>query len=187
MNKVKYGLKNVHYAVITETNGVVNYATPKKIPGAVSLTLDAQSAPTRFFADDVSYFESETNQGYAGTLEMALLTDDFRKDVLGEEEDVNGVLIENKNAKPKPFALLFEFDGDQSATRHVLYNVYASRPNLSSTTKGETVDVQPETLSIRAVPAMDTGDVKAKVTADLAPYAGFFEDVYIKTTIPEGD
>ena len=38
-NKVKYGLKNVHYAVITENNGETTYDTPKPIPGAVNLTL----------------------------------------------------------------------------------------------------------------------------------------------------
>lgn len=29
-NKVTFGLKNVHWALITETDGAVTYATPKK-------------------------------------------------------------------------------------------------------------------------------------------------------------
>ena len=42
-NKVKYNLKNVHAAVLTETvtDGVTafSYGTPKPIPGAVSIAL----------------------------------------------------------------------------------------------------------------------------------------------------
>ena len=44
-NKIKYNIKNVHVAVLTEieSNGEISYSygTPHAIPGAVSLSLDA--------------------------------------------------------------------------------------------------------------------------------------------------
>ena len=44
-NKILYNLKKVHAAKLTETteNGVTSYsyATPRAIPGAVSISLDA--------------------------------------------------------------------------------------------------------------------------------------------------
>ena len=49
--------------------------------------------------------------GYEGDLELALIPESFRKDILKETLDSNGVLIENSNVETANFALLFEFDG----------------------------------------------------------------------------
>ena len=66
-NKVKYNLKNVHAAKLTETvsNGVTafSYGTPKAIPGAVSISLDAEGESSPFYADGIVYFRSVTNNG----------------------------------------------------------------------------------------------------------------------------
>ncbi len=179
-NKIKFGLKNVHYAVVTETDGEITYDTPEPIRGAVNLTLDAAGESVQFYADDSVYFEENTNDGYTGNLEIALIPDDFRKDVLGEIEDANGALIENKDAKAKHFALLFEFNGDAKKTRHVLYYVLASRPSVSGSTRTNTKEPQTETLNITARPAPDTGDVKAKVPQGEAAYDDFYTAVYLK-------
>src|SRR5690606_5449509 len=115
-----------------------------------------------FYGDNTKYFSAFANNGYSGTLEVALIPDEFKKDVLGYVEDDNGILFEDANAVPKNFALLFEFSGDKNAVRHVFYNVTANRPNQSSTTKGASIEVQTETINITAAPALDTGMVKAK-------------------------
>ena len=70
-NKIKYGLKNVHYAVITEDeDGSITYGTPKRIPGAVNLTLEPQGEQAEFYADDMRYFSAFANSGYSGSLEV---------------------------------------------------------------------------------------------------------------------
>ena len=121
-NKVKYGLKNVYYAVATidDTNHSATYGTPVAFPGAVSISLDPEGELTPFRADNIDYWVGNSNNGYSGDLEMAMITDSFRKDVLGYGEDSNGVLLENKDTEAVHFALMFQFEGDEKATRHVI-------------------------------------------------------------------
>ena len=126
-NKVKYNLKNVHVAKLTETEveGVrsYNYATPRAIPGAVSLSLDAEGESTPFYADGIVYFRSVTNNGYSGDLEMALIPDWFRTEILQEVLDKKGVLVEKITTKESvKFALLCELH----PSRHVQLHVFSS-------------------------------------------------------------
>lgn len=178
-NKVKYNLKNVHAAKLTETDSVgtvsFSYAEPKAIPGAVSISLDAEGETSPFYADGIVYFRSVTNNGYSGDLEIALIPEWFRTEILQEKLDAKGVLVENSGVgESVKFALLFEFDGDVNAIRHVLYNCSASRPSIESETKEDTIEPGTETLSITADPRSD-GLVKARTgdTTDAGTYANW--------------
>lgn len=182
-NKIKFGLKGLRYASVDVVDGKVSYGIPEPFRGAVNLVLSPRGERTEFYADDMVYFETTANQGYEGTLEVAVIPDDFKENVLMEERDENGVLIENANAIPKNIALLYEFNGDKNATRHVSYNVSVARPNIEGETKTQTITPKTETLNISASPAEDTGDVKAKVEKGQAPYNNFFNKVYIKNAV----
>ena len=186
-NKVKFNLKNVHAAKLTETvtDGVTtfSYGTPKAIPGAVSISLDAEGESSPFYADGIVYFRSVTNNGYSGDLEIALVPEWFRTEILQEALDSKGVLVEKSDNKESvKFALLFEFDGDVNCIRHVLYNCTSSRPSIESETKEDTIEPGTETLSITADPRAD-GLVKARTgdTTDAATYAGWYQTVYLPT------
>lgn len=184
-NKVKFGLKNVYYAIATiAADGSATYAAPVKFPGAVSMSLDAQGENTPFYADNIVYFVGASNTGYEGDLEMALMTDSFREDVLGEEPDDKGIAFEIADADVAHFALLFQFEGDQKATRHVLYNCTATRPQVGSQTKEDTVEPQTETVTITATTiynaTLQKDIVKGRTTADAdtTTYDGWFTAVY---------
>ena len=186
-NKVKFNLCNVHYALknVAE-DGTISYGTPVAMPGAVSLSLDANGEPSNFYADGYAYYTISNNMGYEGDLELAMIPESFRTDVLKEELDSNKVLVENANVETANLALLFEFDGDIKKIRHVLYNCAASRPGIESSTKEDEVEVQTETLSLTATP-LANGYVKAKTGDDTtdATYQGWYNEVYLPTTTPE--
>ena len=179
-NKVKFNICNVHYAPITKAeDGSVTFDTPVAMPGAVSISLDPTGEPESFYADGVEYYVINNNQGYDGDLELAMIPESFRTDILKEEQDANKVLVENSNSETGSFALLFEFDGDVRKIRHVLYNCSASRPSIESKTNEDEKEVQTETLTVKARP-LASGYVKAK-TGDCtteAVYNDWYKSVY---------
>ena len=97
-NKVKFNICNVHYALITvDEDGEVTFGTPVAMPGAVSLSLEPNGEPSNFYADGYAYYTISNNMGYEGDLELAMVPESFRTDVLKESLDTNQVLVENAN------------------------------------------------------------------------------------------
>lgn len=185
-NKIKYGLKNVYYALATiASDGTATYDTPVALPGAVSLSMDAQGEADPFYADNIRYWVPNGNNGYSGDLELARIPDDFKTDVLGYVADVKDVLVEDVNAETKHFALLFQFEGDLKATKHVLYNCTCTRPSVEGATKEDAISPSTETLSITATSiyndSLETDIVKAEANedTDATTYGSWVEAVYV--------
>ena len=184
-------MKNVYYAVATiAADGSATYDTPVAFPGAVSLSLDPQGENTPFYADNIVYWVGVANTGYEGDLEIARVIDSFKTDVLGYQTDNKGVLVEDANANAVHFALLFQFEGDVKATRHVMYNCTATRPGANGNTKEDTVEPGTESVTITATTiynaSYDTDIVKAETNeaTDTTTYSGWFTAVYTPTARP---
>ena len=185
-NKVRFNLKNVHYAPLTFTvgqGGTVTHAwgTPVHVPGAVSLDLAAESELTPFYADGVVYYRSASNNGYSGSLEMARFTDQMLQDIWGFVlGNTSMVLTENAFVDPQSFALLYQIDGDADNEYYVLYNVSGTRPNIGSNTTEDTKEPVTQTSDIAAIPMMDNGNVFARTTANTpaATKAAWFTSVF---------
>lgn len=180
-NKIKYGLKSVHYAVATiAADNTATYDTPVAINGAVNLSLDPQGETSPFYADNIAYYTAVSNNGYEGDLEIAKVPESFKKDVLGFKEDANGVLYEDANAPVVHFALMFQFEGDVNATRFVMFNCVAARPTVAGATKEDAIEPQTETLELTISSINVNGEdvVQAYATAGSTAYNGWFSDVY---------
>lgn len=166
-NKVLFGLKNVHFAIATVgEDGNVTYGTPHKQPGAVNMTLQVSGSVSPFYADNIIYYQASGNQGYTGSLEMALFDEWFKTEVLKEIKDSDGVLVENANENPETIAILYQVEGDETNSLRALYYCQVERPGETAATKGDTVTPQTSTVNITVSPRPDTQDVKASTTAD---------------------
>jgi len=185
-NKVKYGLRNVYYAKLIETAGVITFDKPKRIPGAVSLTLDPEGEILPFYADDMVYHQTVTNQGYTGTLEIAMIPEEFATDILGETLTDSNVITESSDDKSSAFALMFELQGDKKATRHLYYNCTASRAGVNAGTTGDNNDPQTDELSFSATSHPETRNIKTKTTAttEADVYNNWFNEVFEEPTLP---
>ena len=185
MNKVKFGLSNVYYAIKTKgEDGTISYAKPVAIPGAVNLSLDQQGEITPFYADNIIYYSAKNNNGYSGNLEIADIPKPFYTDILGYQEDSNGALIENSDAIIKEFALLYEVKGDERPRRAVLYNCNVTRPSVNAETTEDSATPNTDTLNLTATSREDNMNVKAIMElndTNTEAFNKFFTTVYEPT------
>lgn len=189
-NKVHYDLQNVHVAPLTidMDSGGATFGTPERLLGSISMDLAAQGDTVKLRADGMDYYVTDSNNGYAGDLNVAMVPDWFRQKYLGNTlSEKDKVLVENADATTKAFALLFEFKGDISHRRHCLYNVTAARPNIKGENKDNMKEPDTETLALTAL-ALPGGMVKSSTTAETpkAVYDNWNKAVWVKDTAAEG-
>jgi len=180
-NKVRFGLKNVYYAIMTSGG---SYNTPVAIPGAVNLDMSPAGDTNKFYADNIAYYVGVSNQGYEGSLEIAKIPDQMFQDVWGYTIGTTSkVLTESAFTEPKTFALLFQVDGDQNNDCFVIYACTGARPNIGSQTIEASKEPKTQTIDLTASPRSD-GKVFAKTTKDTpsGTVSGWFSTVFVETT-----
>lgn len=175
-DKVRYGLKNVYYAVLDEVAGT--YSAPVAMPGAVATTLAPVGEVSERIADNIVFFEAHGNNGYDGTFELTIVPETFREACMCYKADADGVVFEDDSIDPVPFALLFEFKGDQNDIKCVLYKCVSEQDSIEGTTT-MSYDTKTETITIEARPNAD-GYVKARSTSTTssATLAAWYTSVY---------
>ena len=150
MSKINYGIQDVYVAKITETDGAITYGTPFAVKGAVSMSVEPQGGDaTPFYADNMVYFTAPaTNNGYSGTLELAITPEAFLTQILGQTKSSNGIVVEKTDDANARFALLFQAQGDSQNRRFCFYDCTAKRPSRTNSTKGESIEVGTESIEI---------------------------------------
>ena len=180
--KIKYGLSNVHWAPLTDENKLI-YGEVKPLPGAVNLSMSAEGDSNTFYADDIAYFTAQVNNGFTGDLEVALIPDDFKKEILGyEEDDATGMLLEVANAIAAPIALMFQFKTDEKARKVCLFKVTVGRPGAEHATKAESIEPQTDTIPITVTPIRKGDKEYTKGTS--SPTSKNYEKFYEAVPVP---
>lgn len=131
-NKVQFGLENVHYAPLID--GV--YGKPVRIPGAVNLALKPVGDIEKFYADNMVFYTSATNDGYEGDLEVAKFPLQMLRDIWGYKLDEQSkTLTEVSDTEIVPFALLFRISGDKAKRNYLMYSCTGTRPAIEGKTQ----------------------------------------------------
>lgn len=184
LDKIEYGLKAITVFPISEgAKGVLTYGDPVKLPGAQSLTTDAQTNEAKIYADDSVYFATYTESGYTGSIGFVSKTDIIGQTLFGDRKTSGGGLVEVVNATPKRFGVAFQTAGDAKNARHVLYNVTFSRGSSEHKTTEEGVEAATYSVDFTAIP-MELADGTMVTKGRFEEGATEYETVMTKLTLP---
>lgn len=162
--KIYYGLDKAGFAPLTDQDAGT-YSAIVPMPGAVSLTLEQQGEVTKVYADNIVWYQTASNNGYEGDLELMTFPDEFLTQILGQENDTtNKILVERDSDQTKPFGFVFRVKNDINETCHVFYNCTATRPSVGGATKEESFEPSTQTVTISAVSLPQLGYIKSKTT-----------------------
>lgn len=183
-NKIRFGLKNLHVAFRgADVVGEPSWGDPVALPGGIGLTRSPVGDKFELFADNTVHFTSTVNNGYDSDLEVALIPDAIKAQMLNWPVDDNGALIEDADALPAPFALMFQIEGDESGRRFVYYECRAARPDTAEKTKQSNIEARTETAKLSITPIVIGGRNTVGAELELSDtnataYNAFFESVY---------
>lgn len=176
-NRITYGLSQAVVWPITATaaDGTPTYGTKIPLLGATSITLDPAGESVDIYADNGVWFSvGSVNNGYTGSFNGYTLPDEFRQNILKETKDSHDVWIETNNQLPAEFALGFQVEGDETASRRIFYRCSSGRMNQGSTTQEESIEPNEFSINLTVMPRLNDGRVKATCASDSDAYATFF-------------
>lgn len=180
-NKVIFGLENVHVCTYTVgSGGTVTLGTPMHVPGAVNMSLEADSEENVFWADNVKYYTSYSDNGFTGELEMAAFPDEFKTTFMNYQALTGGGIVQIKGVKNKDVCIIFESKGDDEHRRGILYNVALGAITREYSTTNESDEPVTATLAFTVNGDNATGIVKA----EYPPTADDYDDLFTEPPVP---
>ncbi|AJD91534.1 hypothetical protein JMA_22170 [Jeotgalibacillus malaysiensis] len=158
------GLKNLHYAVITEeSKTAITYDTPKPLGPAQAFNVVPSINRANLRADDAVLFSDFSKGPMAVTLNTAYLEKEVEAEILGKKIHDNGLLSDNKDDNPPYIAIGGEAASARGGSEFFwLYRVKLSPAEENKQTGQETPTYNTPTLTGEAIARLHDGEEKLK-------------------------
>jgi phi13 family phage major tail protein len=158
------GLKNLHYALITQEDKTsTTYDTPKPLGPAMALGIQPSINRANLRADDGVLFTDAAKGPIAITLNTAYLEPEVEAEILGKTIHANGLMSDNVNDVQPYIAIGGEAESARGGSEFFwLYRVKLAPAEESRETKQETPSYQTANLTGEAIPRIHDGEEKIK-------------------------
>ena len=182
------GLKNAHIAPVIDEDQHT-YETPVAIGllgGIMEIALNAQTSNNPIYAADITWIDSETDNGFEGTVRLANIWGNPTLRALfaplcGYEFASDGTLLGSSGKPRRKFALMAEPSGVVSNKRECYLLCQFGKPNRGSQTKGESGNHAADEFPITARPVTLssgwTGSFYENIPSDGSAYTNFYNSV----------
>ena len=182
-NKVLFGVSKLHVGEYNvSTTGVVTLGTPYALPGTVNISIEADSEEQKFYADNMVYWSSYSDNGLSGEIENAFFPDDFKTRFMNYSQLSNGGIAQIKGKKTKPVYFAFQAEGDSESRRGIFYNVSLGQITREFSTTEDTTEPATATLPFTVNGDNATGVVRAAFTEGASAYSTIFTSPPVPTT-----
>lgn len=182
-NKVRFGVSNLHVGEYNvSTTGTVTLGTPYALPGTVNITMEPDSEENKFYADNITYYSSYSDNGLSGQIENAQFPDDFKTRFMNYVALAGGGIAQIKGMQNKPVYIMFQSDGDEENRRGIFYNVSLGQITREYATTEESKEPQTATLPFTVNGDNKTGVVRAAFTQGDSAYTTMFTTAPVPTT-----
>lgn len=146
---MKIGCDKLHYALLTvDTDAALTYETPVPMPGVMTLSITANTDSQTAFYDDGPGEVATALGEIEVSIEKNALSAAEKNVLLGHQLDTNGAVIYGAEDIPPFVALGFRNLRTDGTYRYVwLYKGKFQEPEDSSTTKGDSIEFQNESIT----------------------------------------
>lgn len=153
---LKIGIKNL--VIAPEKEGQPDtYEEWVSEEGLTELGFEYTGDDSNFYADDKVFYIINSSTGKTYAISLAAVSEWFKETILGRKVDERtGIMKETDGDKYRKFAMGYEeTTTGGTGIKHIDYGCLPSKPTSSGQTKGESAEVQTESLNITSTGIKD--------------------------------